>query len=62
MPQHPDRAPDCLVCEHFMVTWDVNFPRACRLFGIRCRNLPSHEVRIHTGLHCPAFRRKAILA
>ena len=57
-PAPPDRAPDCLQCAHFKVSWDVSFPRACRLFGIKCRSLPSQEVFLATGKHCFSFSRK----
>jgi hypothetical protein len=52
------RAPDCIKCVHFKVTWEPAFPRSCVLFGIKCRNLPSTEVFRATGQHCPAFQQK----
>ena len=55
----PDRAPDCLKCRHFRVTWEPAFPRACTLFGIKCRNLPSMEVFLSNGKHCFSFEAKA---
>ncbi|HOX13535.1 MAG TPA: hypothetical protein P5313_04275 [Spirochaetia bacterium] len=57
MPQGlpPDRAPNCLACRHFIVTWEPAYPRGCEVFGIKSRNLPSAEVFAATGLHCPAF-------
>ena len=54
----PDRAPDCLRCAHFKVTWEPAYPRSCTLFGIKCRNLPSMEVFLSTGKHCFAFQAK----
>ncbi|MDA8426435.1 MAG: hypothetical protein M0Z80_09890 [Treponema sp.] len=54
----PDRAPNCLKCLYFRVTWDPAFPRSCLVFGIKCRNLPSLEVFASTGHHCPSFRLK----
>jgi hypothetical protein len=54
----PDRAPNCLKCLHFRVTWDPNFPRACDVFGIKTRNLPSVEVFAATGRQCPSFSLK----
>ena len=50
-----DRAPDCFRCGHFRITWEPAFPRSCRFFGIKCRNLPSMEVFLSTGKHCYAF-------
>ena len=57
---YPDRAPDCLRCKHFKVTWEPAFPRSCLLFGIKCRNLPSVEVFLSAGKHCFAFQAKEI--
>ena len=54
----PDRAPDCLRCGHFRVTWEPAFPRACTLFGLKCRNLPSMEVFLSTGKHCFTFEAR----
>ena len=53
----PDRAPNCLKCLHFTVTWDPSFPRSCAVFGIKSRDLPSAEVFRATGRHCPAFEK-----
>ena len=44
MPTNPDRAPNCLQCVHFRVTWDPAFPRSCTMFDIKTRVLPSAEV------------------
>jgi hypothetical protein len=52
------RAPDCLKCVHFKVSWDPHFPRSCLVFGIKSRNLPSIEVYRATGSHCPSFTLK----
>jgi hypothetical protein len=53
-----ERAPDCLKCLYFRVTWDPRLPRACDVFGIRCRQMPSAEVFAATGHQCPAFSLK----
>ncbi|WP_455381181.1 hypothetical protein [Salinispira pacifica] len=39
------------------MTWDVRFPRGCRVFGIKSRELPSAVVFRSTGKHCPAFSK-----
>lgn len=54
----PDRAPDCLKCLHFRVTWDPSFPRSCLVFGVKGARMPSQEVFLATGLHCPGFELK----
>ncbi|GMO48747.1 MAG: hypothetical protein Ta2G_04940 [Termitinemataceae bacterium] len=53
---HLSRTPNCLKCVNFKVSWDVNFPRVCKLFGIKCRSLPSAEVFKATKQHCPSFK------
>jgi hypothetical protein len=50
-----DKAPNCLKCLHFRITWIPAFPRACEVFGIQCKNIPSYEVYAATGKHCPSF-------
>lgn len=49
--------PDCLSCVHFAVTWDPSFPRSCRMFGIKSRQLPSIVVFRATGRRCPSWKR-----
>jgi hypothetical protein len=51
----PAGPPNCLRCRHFRVSWDARFPRACRVFEIKSRELPSLEVYRATGTHCPSF-------
>ena len=53
----PSKAPNCLECSHFLVTWEPDFPRGCKVFGIKTPNMPSAEVFAATGTHCPAFER-----
>ncbi len=48
--------PNCLLCEHFYITWDLTFPRGCRIFGIKTKELPSVEVRRATSQGCPSFK------
>ncbi|MDR0496869.1 MAG: hypothetical protein LBH42_04575 [Treponema sp.] len=56
----PDRAPDCLKCRHFKITWEPDFPRSCQVFGFKSKNLPSMEVFISTGKHCFSFAIKDV--
>jgi hypothetical protein len=53
-----NRAPDCLKCAYFRVSWDPAFPRLCTVFGIKTKHLPSIEVFQATGHHCPSFLLK----
>ncbi|TFG62121.1 MAG: hypothetical protein E4H36_08745 [Spirochaetales bacterium] len=52
---HPERAPNCLKCVYFRVTYDPAYPRGCRVFAVKSRDLPSMEVFKATGHHCPSF-------
>ena len=52
----PPRAPNCLKCDYFAVSWDPAFPRSCTVFGIKSRQIPSLLVFESTGRHCPAFK------
>jgi hypothetical protein len=54
----PIRPPDCLKCAYFKVSWDPALPRACRIFGIKSRELPSAAVFRAAGHHCPSFQLK----
>jgi len=49
---------DCLKCEHFEITWNTDFPRACKVFEIRTANIPSVDVKRATGKQCPSFTLK----
>jgi hypothetical protein len=35
----------------------MRFPRSCRVFGIKSRELPSVVVYRATGHRCPAYKR-----
>lgn len=50
--------PNCSKCRHFYITLDERFPRGCKIFGIKGKNMPSIDVKRHTGHHCPVFRSK----
>ena len=58
----PDRAPDCRRCRHFKITWEPAFPRACLLFGVKCKTMPATEVFLSSGKHCFAFQAKKQMA
>jgi len=49
---------NCLKCEHFKITWNNNFPRACTVFEIKTKNMPSVDVFYATGQKCPSFKLK----
>ena len=55
---HGRRKINCLHCRFFEVTWDQDYPRGCKIFGIKGKDLPSVAVRAATGRDCPSFKPK----
>ncbi len=52
--------PNCTKCKHYYITLDERFPRACRVFNIKGKTMPSLDIRRLTGLHCPVFENKEV--
>ncbi|MDE0956563.1 MAG: hypothetical protein OSA07_08840 [Pseudomonadales bacterium] len=52
--------PNCMQCKHFYITWEANFPRGCRLFAIKSRQLPMIEVMRIDGHACRGYEPKAM--
>ena len=52
------KAPNCLRCKHFFITWEPQRPRGCKLFGFKGMMMPSMTVFQTTGQHCPKFEEK----
>lgn len=49
---------NCHKCKHFHVTWDYSFPKGCRLFQIKSKDLPSKLIHKSTGSTCSYFEEK----
>ncbi|MCL1828636.1 MAG: uracil-DNA glycosylase [Oscillospiraceae bacterium] len=49
---------NCMKCKYFSVSWDPNFPRACKFYGFKSRSLPSVEVFNSSGADCMGFIKK----
>ncbi|NLT94812.1 MAG: uracil-DNA glycosylase [Clostridia bacterium] len=49
---------NCLKCQYFYITWDKNFPRGCKAFGFKTKNLPSLVVFQSSGQSCQHFKPK----
>ncbi len=47
--------PNCTNCIHYYITLDERFPKACKVFNIKGKVLPSVDVRKYTGHTCPVF-------
>jgi hypothetical protein len=52
-------APDCRVCRHFHITWDVQFRYGCRAMDFKSQRLPMLDVLEASGQPCHFFQRKA---
>ena len=50
---------NCLKCRHFYVTWDPRFPRGCRAYEFKTRQIPSAVVRSSSGVDCMKFSPKS---
>ncbi|WP_197057391.1 hypothetical protein [Pontibacillus halophilus] len=49
---------NCFQCKHFYTTWNPAFPRGCKAYGFKGRELPSVVVHHATGEPCKAFEVK----
>ena len=49
---------NCFQCIYFAVTWDTKFPRTCKYFGFKTKELPSIAVERDAGEPCLAFKPK----
>jgi hypothetical protein len=47
---------------YYYVTWEPQFPRACKLFGFKSASQPSVAVYEATGEACLAFEKKEAFA
>lgn len=54
----PERRVDCFACKHFLVTYQPQWPYACRSFNIRSKSLPSIQILRTTGSLCNGFDPK----
>jgi hypothetical protein len=49
---------NCPQCQHYYVTWDRNFPKGCKVYRFKSKNLPSELVYEATGILCEYFAEK----
>ena len=57
--RHPDHAPPCLSCRHFLVLMGDAFPYQCRLWEFKCSlEYPARTVYSSTGKHCPYYLKR----
>nr|WP_072328796.1 MULTISPECIES: uracil-DNA glycosylase [unclassified Paenibacillus] len=50
---------NCLQCKHYFVTWDPQFPRGCRSYGVKTSQMPSALVYRSSGQPCLTFEMKS---
>ncbi|WP_062447579.1 hypothetical protein [Thalassobacillus devorans] len=51
---------NCFRCEFFFTTWNTDFPRGCKAYGFKTREMPAEFVKKTTGTMCLQFREKQI--
>lgn len=51
-------APDCFKCRHLVITWQPNYPYACRAMGFKSGRMPWQEVVRASGMPCFMFTPK----
>ena len=45
----------CIGCTHYYITWDKNFPKGCKGFGFKSRNMPCIVVKESSGETCKMY-------
>jgi hypothetical protein len=54
------RMVNCFQCKHFYVTWDPKFPRGCKAFNFKTKELPSVAVFRASGNPCMKYEKKIV--
>lgn len=49
---------NCFKCKYFYTTWDVRFPRGCKAYGFKLKQIPSDYVLQVSGHACMKFEEK----
>lgn len=49
---------NCFECQYLAITWDKNFPYACKKMGFKSKLLPSIQVKKDSNLDCQFFEKK----
>lgn len=48
----------CLLCKHYYVTWDSDFPKGCLFFQLKSKQWPIDLVKKYSGDECQGFTDK----
>lgn len=49
---------NCFKCKYYYVTWDKKFPRGCKFFNFKGKQMPLVTVKQSSGEPCKAFKAK----
>ncbi|ADR18368.1 hypothetical protein Calni_0455 [Calditerrivibrio nitroreducens DSM 19672] len=49
---------NCFECQYLAITWDKNFPYACKRLGFKSKLLPSLQVKKDSKMECQFFEKK----
>ncbi|ARI76016.1 hypothetical protein HM131_03840 [Halobacillus mangrovi] len=50
---------NCFRCKHFSTTWNPVFPRACKAYGFKTKEVLSTYIKKVTGAECMQFQPKS---
>lgn len=51
---------NCFKCKFFYTTWDARFPRGCKAYGFKTRQIPADYVYHASGESCMKFVEKVV--
>ncbi|WP_309118423.1 uracil-DNA glycosylase [Paenibacillus sp.] len=51
---------NCMKCRHYYVTWEPQYPRGCRAYGFKTRQMPSVTVLSSSGRPCLQYEEKSV--
>lgn len=52
------KAPKCIKCQYYYITWDKTFPYGCKAMGFKSYKTPAAVVKESSGQECLAFAEK----
>ncbi|WLR52800.1 uracil-DNA glycosylase [Bacillus tianshenii] len=57
---HQNKRINCFKCKYFQTTWNPQFPRACKAYGFKTKQMPSDYVFHASGKQCQLFEEKHV--
>ncbi|MFQ3546390.1 uracil-DNA glycosylase [Halobacillus rhizosphaerae] len=49
---------NCFECAHFFTTWNPSYPRGCKAYEFKSKEMPASLVFQTTGTQCEQFQSK----